>query len=123
MLIYWGFPKHWEIVNGELREVLSGFREFTTSNWGTVIVGAACIGFLWVIFVLSLKHPIGGAFIWIILSIIIIGFTISMVTNYVVQYIDKIWIVCFFFVGSLFLILSILNLRYGYQKIIEPGVI
>ena len=88
-----------------------------------VIGGAACIGFLWGIFVLSLKHPIGGGFIWIILSIIIIGYTISIVPNYNERYIDKIMLGCAFSVGILYLILSILNIRYGFQKIIEPRVI
>ena len=120
VLIYRSFPKHWEIVNGILREVLSGFKEFNNSNWMMFLGGMACIGFLWGIFVLSLKHPIGSGFIWILISFCVIFFSVPIIFPYTGRSFYKIVLVCSISGVIVNLIPGILNIRYGFQKKIEP---
>jgi hypothetical protein len=116
VLIYRSFPKHWEIVNGSLREVFSGFNEFTYTNWVMFLGGFVGIGFISGLFAFSLKYPIVGGFVWVLISFCVFFFTSPIIFPYTGRTFQKFVLIGSFSAVLLNLIPGILNFVYGYHK-------
>ena len=114
VLVYKGWPRHWEIVDGSLKMVFSGFDLFTRQDWVKVLGGTFSIAFLFGVFVLSLKYPLLAGSILLLIAIPFIIFFTGAIGD-VNGFLDVLFWVGVFTVGVLLLISSILNL--GFQTI------
>jgi hypothetical protein len=119
LFIRYILPRHWAVVNGKLREVISGFDEFDMYTWMGLIYGLIGLAILWGLFTLSLKFPLGAGALWSILFCVLVFITVHLFVSFF-RYYDFFTGVSagsILVIGIFVLLLAILNLIFGFRRL------